>query len=146
MSKFSVQLSSFKRLVYFLLVVGMLKIIDISLAIFGYKRVCRYLVLFSPTPNPNRICFPSAISTSRIVNRAVHRLGGAPCLRRSLLLWWLLRWRRIPTSLVIGVNPAGGHAWVEHHGQVINDRPDVATCYAIVYSERLSPEGISILQ
>lgn len=64
----------------------------------------------------------------------------APCLPRSLVLWGLLRKRGMDARLRIGVrrgpNGFDAHAWVEHDGAVLNDRPDVA--------ERYKPFGRSI--
>jgi hypothetical protein len=49
------------------------------------------------------------------------------CLRRSLLLYWLLRARGEAAELLIGVRKdAGtlqGHAWVEVQGRVFGDDP-----------------------
>ncbi len=76
-----------------------------------------------------------ARSLARMVNAAA-RYGPyrAPCLERSLALWWLLRRRGIAADLRIGVRKAAGefeaHAWVELEGAVINDRADIATLFA----------------
>jgi hypothetical protein len=48
----------------------------------------------------------------------------ATCLRQSLLVWWLLRRRGFPASLLIGVNTDEGftaHAWVELEEIPVND-------------------------
>ena len=54
----------------------------------------------------------------------------ATCLRRSILLWWLLRRDGIETVLRVGVNREDGafnaHAWVEYLGRPVNDTDDVA--------------------
>lgn len=55
---------------------------------------------------------------------------GAPCLGRSLVLWFLLRRRGVDAELVIGAEaPRGGelpaHAWVEVAGEPVNDALDV---------------------
>jgi hypothetical protein len=71
----------------------------------------------------------------------------ASCLRQSLLLWWLLRRRRLPAELCIGVaKPAGGvvaHAWVELDGRVLNDPASVARDYAAFpgLCNRLAPHA-----
>ena len=58
----------------------------------------------------------------------------ATCLRQSLALWWLLRRRRIPAELRIGVRKdnAGlrAHAWVELDGRALNDPSGVCRTYA----------------
>jgi hypothetical protein len=48
-----------------------------------------------------------------------------PCLLRSLLLFWLLKVRREPADLVIGVakeaTGLNSHAWIESRGCVLGD-------------------------
>lgn len=133
----------FRRAIIFIL----FKLVDAGLSMLGYRRVCQYLLLLSPRPDPANIQFSVAFSAARLVNQAATQsVDAGSCLRRSLLLWWLLRWRRIPTDLRIGVNPEGGHAWVEHHGKVINDNPDVVAKYSIVHADQLTPEGVAGLR
>lgn len=47
------------------------------------------------------------------------------CLPRSLLLFWLLRTRRQPVSVCLGISKnrtlLEGHAWVEQDGVVLGD-------------------------
>jgi hypothetical protein len=54
-----------------------------------------------------------------------HLIFRARCLERSLVLWWLLRRRRIPAELCIGASKQTGnfeaHAWVELDGTVLDD-------------------------
>ena len=78
---------------------------------------------------------PEAQRAAQMVNAAARRGPyDATCLRRSLVLWWLLRRRRIATDLRIGARIEGGdfsaHAWVEMEGTVLNDAPDVGKRYA----------------
>lgn len=61
------------------------------------------------------------------------------CLLRSLTLGWFLGRRGIPFEIRIGLpegaRPASldfdAHAWVEHAGEVLNDREDVAQQYRV---------------
>lgn len=78
-----------------------------------------------------------------LVNAASGRvLGGNACLTRSLYLWWLLRRREVPCSLRIGVRMNAGnldaHAWVEHDGIPINDRPDIGDHFP-AFDDAVSP-------
>lgn len=59
--------------------------------------------------------------------------GRAECLEQSLALLVLLRRRRIPVELKIGVErrPFTAHAWVEHDGRPINESAE--------YVGRLTP-------
>ena len=81
--------------------------------------------------------------TGYLVNAAANQaLGPANCLTRSLYLWWLLRRRGVESELRIGVRLADGaleaHAWVEHAGVPINDRPDVSADFP-PFAEPVSP-------
>jgi hypothetical protein len=89
-------------------------------------------------------------ATARLIAEAVDRAGrhaGPPagCLARSLTLWWLLRARGLEADLWIGVRRAEAaleaHAWVEHAGLVINDRPDVRTAFS-AFERPVAPSGL----
>jgi hypothetical protein len=57
-----------------------------------------------------------------------------PCLLRSLLLFWLLKVRRQPAELVIGVSKEASalnsHAWIESEGKVIGDSVAMTESFA----------------
>jgi hypothetical protein len=116
---------------------------DAGLRVLGYKRMCRILLALSPTPSPERKDEPHARMIGAYINTAAASWLKATCLRRCLVTWWLLRWMRIPSEVRIGVNIDAGHAWVEHHGVVINDQPNIASNYRIHYGQELMPEGIA---
>ena len=63
--------------------------------------------------------------------------GTQGCLPRSLLVFWLLKSRREPVSLRIGVNKEGAslqaHAWVETQGIVLNDDPEQVQRFAPLF-------------
>ena len=121
----------------------LLKAIDLGLRRTSYRRVYRVLLFLSPEPKPVHD-FPRSVALARLVNFvAIKPHIQATCLRRSLLLWWLLRWKRIPSEVRLGMGLGGGHAWVEHDSKVINDRPNIYMNYPIRYSADLTPEQIS---
>lgn len=73
--------------------------------------------------------------TARMVDAAAHYVPyDATCLRRSLVLWWLLRRRGIDSRLRIGVRKEAdgilAHAWVECQERVLNDAADISQLYA----------------
>lgn len=71
--------------------------------------------------------------TARLVALASAGLGlEGPCLRRSIVLWWLLRRQGIESCVRLGV-PVGGredafsaHAWVECGGRALLEASDPA--------------------
>ncbi|MGK7927183.1 MAG: lasso peptide biosynthesis B2 protein [Spirulina sp.] len=56
------------------------------------------------------------------------------CLKRSLVLWQLLRWQGIDSNLRIGVRRDRGnfeaHAWVEYQGIALNEVREVRQDFA----------------
>jgi hypothetical protein len=129
------------------IVVGiLLKAVDIGLNRTTYRQVTWLLLRLSPQPDSNRQDFPHAFATGRLVNLvATNPKINATCLRRTLIAWWILRWRGIPSDVRIGINMTSGHAWLEHHGSVINDAPDVVVKYPITYADELTPERVAKL-
>ncbi len=118
--------------------------VDKALHYKGYRWTSRWLMRLSPTPDPTAQNHLVAIQTARLIQRAANRTD-ASCLRRSLLLWWWLRWKGLPTDVRIGINAKDGHAWVVHHDVVINDRLNVANDFVILDPARVSPSQIARL-
>ena len=62
------------------------------------------------------------------------------------MLWWWLRRYGMASDLRIGVrfegNELAAHAWVEKNGIPVNDRPDVASCFA-AFDQPVAPEMFS---
>jgi len=106
-----------------------------GLALFGYRRVHR--ALSWPRRGADRYpSEPARLARAKSVARIVTIAAGsgpirATCLRRSLLLWWLLRRDGIEAIVRVGVQRGEGgaldaHAWVEYRGRPLNDTEDVA--------------------
>lgn len=137
-------LATLRRMLLEWLVVALLYSVDAGLRWASYKRVHHWLARLSPNPSMSVINIEQAASSGRFVNRvAARRYVQATCLRRSLVLWWLLRWRGIPSGVQIAFGQQGGHAWVEHDGVVINDAPDVVTRYSLRFGDELVPEKVA---
>ena len=105
-----------------------LKVASLLLLLFRYQDLHNTLkkrVPIDSSPSPE-IAILRAMKLSAIVEAAARRrLGNATCLRRSLVLWYLLRKEGIESELRFGVRKVSdeiiGHAWVEIDGSVIND-------------------------
>lgn len=74
--------------------------------------------------------FYKIIKTTRMVQLAARYCQPwANCLKKSLVLWGLLRRQGIESELRIGVQKEeenfAAHAWVEYEGFVLNDRQNV---------------------
>jgi len=112
----------------------LLPMIAIVLKSIGFKKAQTFLS--NHLPRKPRISIhedtqlEEAQSVARMVSVAAnHGPYHANCLKRSLLIWWLLGRRGIATDLKIGVNKDKGdfsaHAWVEYQGNVLIDASDI---------------------
>jgi hypothetical protein len=110
-------------------------LVSAGLAILGFRKFHAVIARRSPLRGAKFPSGQAAEARARSVARVVAIAAGrgpvrATCLRRSLLLWWLLRRDGIETVLRVGVNREGGtlsaHAWVEYLGRPVNDADDVA--------------------
>ena len=129
------------------LAMGGLPVTMIGLRSRGLRRWYGWLsnrpVSPSPPSNPHRRAKEIAHLIKLVCQQGPLRPN---CLDRSLLLWWVLRRRGMVADLRIGVRrgEADGleaHAWLEFGGQVLNDRPDVATQYA-PFNEPIVPAQV----
>ena len=125
--------------------VFLLKTADLLLHFFLYQNLYQRLAKLIPLkdPAPAEVTLVRAAQTAAVVELAADgRLANATCLRRSLVLWYLLRRDGIDSDLRLGVRKQGsgvfGHAWVEIDGTVINDEPDVIRQYTLMELERRS--------
>jgi hypothetical protein len=114
----------------------LLPLVDLALRAGRYQSVYAFLQRRSPLGSrvPEGRELPTAYRYAQLVDAASRRNPfEATCLRRSLVLWWLLRRDGVDGMLRVGVRrPEGAfeaHAWVEVDGQVVNDRHDVAERY-----------------
>jgi hypothetical protein len=105
-----------------------LNLTNFLLSLFRYQDLYNFLKDRIPLKErlPQDIAILQAIEMAEVVELAARRrLVNATCLRRSLVLWYLLRREGIDSNLRFGVRKAAaeimGHAWVEIEGSVIND-------------------------
>jgi hypothetical protein len=125
------ELSRRERLT-FLQALFLLPLAGLILRLGRYRAVLSALQNATPLKERRSKANPllEARRTAELVNAAARRgLYDATCLRRSLVLWWLLRRQGIDSRLRIGARMEGieisAHAWVEIQDKVLNDSPDV---------------------
>jgi hypothetical protein len=121
---------------------ALLPLFQVALRLHGLQRL-QALLYRKPHPGAAQPALDELKRTGALVNAAAQRvLGRDNCLPRSLYLWWLLRRRDVHCQLRIGVRMADGkleaHAWVEHTGVPVNDRPDVGAGFA-AFEDAVSP-------
>lgn len=103
----------------------------VGLRLIGFRRWERVLAVFAPAANTTgpaqgASVRQSAVLIGRMQEAAARNLFfGTNCLEQSLVLWWLLRRRRIDSVLRIGARKDSdrfeAHAWVELDSQALND-------------------------
>jgi hypothetical protein len=119
--------------------------------LLGLTRWQALLARLAPVGEAPVGCSPAdrvgqARGISRLVEAAArHGPCRAPCLPRSLVLWWVLRRQGIRGDLRVGVRRVEGqleaHAWVEYLGLALNDRDDVRQRFA-AFDRTIGPTGV----
>lgn len=125
---------SFDEWLLLLVSMVLLPLIAISLKAKGYKWTQTFLTKHLPdrsrSTNSEDAQLKDAQQLARIVTIASSKGAyHASCLKKSLLIWWLLARRGTQTELRIGVKNKTGdfkaHAWVEYQGKVLVDQTDI---------------------
>jgi hypothetical protein len=119
-----------------------LPIIDLGLRLMGYASLRRKLEKLPISDCIGRFVTESealkqAKGVGRIVNiAAAHGLYKAGCLRKALLVWWLIHREGIQSEICFGVKKIDGHmeahAWVEYRGTIVNDSEKVREQYQVL--------------
>jgi hypothetical protein len=103
----------------------------------GLRATATTLAKLCPQPEPGKTVELSEIRrVVQMVKLAVkYSPPWASCLRKSLVLWYLLRRKGIESELRIGSRrnegKFEGHAWIEYQGMVLNDTPDVRERFVV---------------
>ena len=114
----------------------MLPVVHLGLRVIPFRRLHRWLGAGAPiAPAEARDSHRAIESVHRVVGIAARRhLVPLTCLRRALVVQWLLRRRGIATELRFGVAKEDGqlraHAWLEHQGRLVGERGDVPLRFA----------------
>jgi hypothetical protein len=113
--------------------------IDLALRLIGYYRLRRIAEwLTAGRQRADRHATVPALPRAQQIARAVsiaarHGFIRATCLRRSVLLWWMLRHRGIQSDICFGVRTHAGrleaHSWVELDGAVLDDDGNIRQEY-----------------
>lgn len=121
----------------------LLPLIHLGLIILGYARLRGWMERSTPRKLITQADLQTAsLERARQVAHLVsiaaqHNLYKAGCLRRSLLIWWLLRKEGIQTEIHFGVRMVNGkleaHAWVEYNAAVVNDAETIRLRYQPLY-------------
>jgi len=120
--------------VYLMEALLLLPLVRLALGLVGFRRCQQLLNCLVPGSVLPAGSSTQILEKSRLVARMVRAAGvygpfRATCLPESLVLWWMLKRRRVPVEVRIGVRKDDqrleAHAWVELYGTVLNDSDDV---------------------
>jgi hypothetical protein len=107
----------------------LLPIVDLSLRVVGFQRTWGWLARFARRNCPGLAPEEADIAAAGRLAELARAVGArspwpASCLRQALTVWLLLRRRRLPAELKIGVQrrnaPFQAHAWVELGGVALD--------------------------
>ena len=107
----------------------LLPLIDVSLRTAGFQRSRGWLARFVPSGVPLTEVSPDALAAAERLSWLARAVGArspwrTSCLRQALAVWLLLRRRRLPAEVKIGVirrdPPFQAHAWVELDGVALD--------------------------
>lgn len=112
-----------------------LTIVSFFLRLFGFKFIHQFaLRSFWKGDTSSSLTNPSLLYriVEKINQASQWHLIGMGCLQRSFTAFLMLRRRGIPVNLCIGVSKFNfrAHAWLEHHGLVVNEDPKVRQIYS----------------
>jgi len=124
-----------RHLLYSIEAIGGLIVYDISSRL-GFART-HALVARCPVVKRRPSEEVTAGICTAVAEASVWYVKRVLCLQKSAVTTWLLRLHGVPAELVIGCRPVPlqSHAWVEVHGQVVNDRPQYQKFFRVL--ERL---------
>ncbi|MBI2160001.1 MAG: lasso peptide biosynthesis B2 protein [Candidatus Rokubacteria bacterium] len=97
--------------------------VELALRLLRFKHVLALCQRPRKWHNDPALASPASLSRlAWLVEVAGHCApGNVTCLKKALVLSWLLRKRGVATTLRIGVSREGGspkaHAWLDHEGQ-----------------------------
>jgi hypothetical protein len=114
-----------------------LSAVRLGLKLVGFGRVLRasqWLVRHNASTSGEPALLRESVHRVALV--AAFFPGRALCLEQSLVLWLLLRRRGLQADLRLGVQPYpfGAHAWVEHGGQPLNEKPEFVRSFVTLPS------------
>ncbi len=132
MSKRINQLSALSIEEWRLLLVSivLLPLTALALYIIGFKKTKVLMTRFIPLHTENAKSGAEQLKIAERVARMVtiaanHSFYSANCLKKALVIWWLLKRKGITSELKIGVRKEEtdflAHAWVELNGKPLTD-------------------------
>lgn len=124
----------------------LLPLMAVFVKLLGFRKVYSAIAPSQNKKYNSKQDKEKAYAIARMVRVASHHGIYQPnCLQKSLVLWWLLQDKGIKSNLRIGVRKQEGgleaHAWVEHQGDVLNDRSDVSQHFA-PFASAIEPAGV----
>ena len=113
--------------------------VALGLKLFGFRHTQKAMEGLFPLAAKrleSNECHAVISTTARQVSGTAHYCQPwSNCLKKSLVLWGLLRQKGIDSELCIGVRretaPFEAHAWLECQGYILNEMPEVHQHFAV---------------
>jgi len=121
---------SFEERRLLLVSIVLLPLTALALYIIGFKKtkvlMTKFIPLHAEHSKSGSVQLKIAERVARMVTIAAnHSFYSANCLKKALVIWWLLKREGITTELKIGVKKEAdnlqAHAWVELNGTPLTD-------------------------
>jgi hypothetical protein len=111
---------------------GLLLAVDLGLRVLPFRRIQGFVERGGGNSRPEAAVAETIRHYGRFVHIAArHHLYPMLCLRRSLVLQWLLGRQGIRTDLRFGVQKEmddfSAHAWLEYEGQPVGEPQNIET-------------------
>lgn len=117
----------------------LLVLVDASLKFKGVKKteqILRNLSSNIQEKKDENNNLSTVLITGKMVGIASKYYQEATCLRRSLVLWYLLRKQGIKSKLCVGVRKEKqnfeSHAWIEYLGIPINENESISQKFTVI--------------
>jgi hypothetical protein len=111
-------------------------LVDLCLNLKGMKYTEKFLTRLSPNIPEEKEDFNLVLKTAKIVKIASNYQFNKTCLRRSLILWYLLKKQGFNSNICIGVRKEKSnfeaHAWVEYKGFPLNEINDLKEIFTTI--------------
>jgi hypothetical protein len=118
-------------MMWFLLALG-----DLVLATKGFAGIYRFVEQWPVRRGRKRVSDEAVIGETRLAlaSAAVWYVKRVKCLQSAFATTCYLRWRGLPTDMVVGVQkmPFRAHAWAEYAGSPVDEKPAVVAQYKTI--------------
>jgi hypothetical protein len=107
---------------------------DVALRVLGFARTLRWARRLAGEH--------TSVADEQLIKQTLHNIvvatvfypGKSKCLEQAIAVFVLLRRRRVPVQIRLGVQPYPfyAHAWVELNGAPLTESPEIVAQFALM--------------